>query len=166
MLWLRIFSSTFVFEDNDSIPESIYDIEEVSKRHPTSIARTLLYIASCIQQLNPQFDVTQLELYPSVESYMERLISIVQALVTSDDELVSTTEGLECLMLLGSFHINAGNPRRAWLNFRRAMNIGQLMGLHREACSIPGGREMWYHTVQAERYLVSTYRRVSNMSTY
>jgi hypothetical protein len=71
----------------------------------------------------------------------------------SDDGLVSTLEGLDCLLLQGAFYINSGNPRRAWLTFRRALNIGQLMGLHKRDTSIPNGREIWHEIVKRDRYL-------------
>ncbi|KAF8854136.1 hypothetical protein BDZ45DRAFT_597491 [Acephala macrosclerotiorum] len=84
---------------------------------------------------------------------MDKCINVVQALITSDDEFASTVVGLECLVLQGVFHINAGNPRRAWLIFRRAISIGQLMGIHKRECTLPGGRQIWYQVVQADRYL-------------
>jgi uncharacterized protein YecA (UPF0149 family) len=49
--------------------------------------------------------------------------------------------------------MNGGNPRRAWLSFRRALNIAQLMGLNKKSTSVLGGREMWFQIVQADRYL-------------
>lgn len=133
----------------------IFDPGEISEKHPTIIARTILYLALCLQQLNPDFDVNQLHLRQSVEARIERYITIVSGLVTSDDELVSTVEGLECLSLQGLYHINAGSPRRAWLTFRRALNVGQLMGIHMRSTRIPGGRELWFQIVRADRYLVS-----------
>jgi len=57
------------------------------------------------------------------------------------------------LVMQSVFHINAGNPRRAWLSTRRAMNIGQLMGLHKKSCTILGGKERWEQCVRADRYL-------------
>ena len=146
-----------VFEEtNDSVISSPFNLAEVSKRHPTIIARTILYIAVCLQQLDPEFDASQLRIYPSIEGRMDTFLSTVQTLITSDDELVSTMEGLECLVLQGVYYINAGSPRRAWLTFRRALNIGQLMGIHRKetSTSIPGGREMFHQITQADRYLV------------
>lgn len=137
-----------------SITPPIFNLAEISKKHPTIIARTVLYLAVCLQQLNPGFDRKQLHLLPSVEARVERYLTTVSGLVTSDDELVSTMVGLECLTLQGVYHINAGNPRRAWLMFRRALNIGQLMGIHRPSSAIPNGIEMWYQIVQADRYLV------------
>jgi hypothetical protein len=133
---------------------STFNLAEISKKHPTIIARTILYLAVCLQQLDDDFDSTQLHLLPSIEARMDRYLTTVQALVTSDDEMVSTMEGLECLMLQGIFHINAGNPRRAWLTFRRALNTGQLMGIHRPDTEIPNGRTMWHQVVQGDRYLV------------
>ena len=133
--------------------QSTFDLADISRQHPTMIARALLYISVCLQQLPPTFDTNLLHFPMSVESRIDRYISTVQTLITSDDELVSMIEGIECLILQGIFHINGGNPRRAWLSFRRALNIGQLMGLHRKNTSIPGGREMWFHIVQADRYL-------------
>jgi hypothetical protein len=141
----------------EEVSASTFNIAEVSKRHPTSIARSILYIAICLQQLDPNVDTSRLHLLPTVDARIDKYMSTVQSLVTSDEEMVSTTEGLECLILQGLFHINAGNPRRAWLTLRRALNLGQLMGIHRKKSStIPGGREMWSHAVQADRYLVST----------
>jgi hypothetical protein len=134
--------------------DPMFDMVEVAKRHPVSIAKTLLYITICLQQIHQDFDVMQLKLYPSVEAKMDKYMSTVQGLITADDDLCCTMDGLQCLLLQGVFHTNAGNPRRAWLTSRRALNIGQLMGLHRKSCSIPRGREMWQQCVQVDRYLV------------
>jgi len=133
-------------------------MQEVSKRHPTSIARSMLYIAVCVQQLDPNFDISRLHLLPSVDARIDKYMTTVQSLITSDDDMISSPEGLECLVLQGLFHINAGNPRRAWLTLRRAINLGQLMGIHRKkgASAISGGRQMWFQAVQADRYLVSS----------
>ncbi len=138
----------------DPVSTATLNLAEVAKSHPTRIARTLLFIAVCIQQLDPEFDTSKLHLFPSPEARMQKMITTVQGLVTSDDELVSNINGLETLVLLGVFHINAGNPRRAWLNFRRALNIGQLMGIHKPEPALLGGKEMWLQITQADRYLV------------
>jgi hypothetical protein len=140
----------------DEVSSTTFNLAEVAKRHPTSIARSILYIAVCVQQLDPDFDRSRLHLLPSVDARLDKYMTTVQALVTSDDEMVSTIEGLECLVLQGLYHINAGNPRRAWLTFRRALNLGQLMGINRKKGSkIRGGREIWFQAVRADRYLVS-----------
>ena len=136
----------------DSV-SSTFDLFDVAKQHPNIIARTLLYFSICLQQLPPSFDTSLLHFPTSVESRVDRYISTVQKLITSDDQLVSTIEGLECLILQGVFHINGGSPRRAWLSFRRALNVAQLMGLNKTNTSVPGGNQMWFQIVQADRYL-------------
>lgn len=151
--WLLVYNLTI--QNKHSITSSIFNLAELSKEHPTRIAGAVLYIAVCMQQLDPDFDTSQLRIYPTVEARMEKCVNVVQALITSDDELVSTVVGLECLLLQGVFHINAGNPRRAWLTFRRALSLGQLMGIHKRECTIQGGREMWLEMTQADRYLVT-----------
>lgn len=157
--WLLIYALENQFKD--SVASSVFNLAEVSKQHPTRIAGAVLHIAVCLQQLDPDFDTSQLRLYPTVEARMDKCVNVVQALITSDDELVSTVSGLECLVLQGVFHINAGNPRRAWLTFRRALSIGQLMGINKRETTIKGGREIWCSILQADRYLV----RSPNSST-
>lgn len=159
--WLSLYA--FAIQTFDPLTPPKFDLAEVSKGSPASIARILLYLASCLQQLDTGFDTTQLKLYPSVEARMERYVATVQTLVTSDEELVSSIEGLDCLIVQCSYHVNAGNPRRAWLTIRKALNIGQLMGIHLTSCTIPGAKHAWSHIIQGDRYLVSwiTYHDMS-----
>ena len=153
--WLLIHALTA--QADDALVMSTFDISLLQKAGPIRIARTLLYIAVCLQQLDGSLDQSRLNIPPSLEVRMERIITTVQSLVTSDDELVSCIEGLECLVLQGLFHINAGNPRRAWLLFRRALATGQLMGIHRDKTpSVPNDvaeMDMWYKIVTGDRYL-------------
>lgn len=137
-----------------------FDMSAISKESPTQLGRTLLYLAICIQQLPSHFDTNSLQLTSGIDLYMRKIILTIQPLVTSDDEIVSSLEGLECLVLQGVYHINSGNPRRAWLSFRRAINFAQLMGLHKSDDDImDGGKALWYHIERADRYLVSLWRK-------
>ncbi|KAK4031636.1 transcription factor sdnS [Parachaetomium inaequale] len=70
-----------------------------------------------------------LRLRKPLKEQMLHIIATLSRLVTSDDDLVGTAEGLQSLVLLGYWHSNAGNLRKAWLSFRRAMSLGQLMGI-------------------------------------
>lgn len=129
--------------------------------HPSFIARALLLVTTSIQQLPADFDYSELNLPFPPQELMEKQLSQTSALVTSNDELVGTLEGLECLVLQGVCWSNAGKPRRAWLCFRRALDVAQLMGLHR--CRVPGKdldaamlkrlRHVWWITFEADRYL-------------
>ncbi|KAK0739312.1 hypothetical protein B0T21DRAFT_409666 [Apiosordaria backusii] len=62
---------------------------------------------------------------------MRRLADTAIRLVTTNDEMLSSIESLHCILLEGLFQTNCGNLRRAWLAFRRAITVGQLMGIHR-----------------------------------
>ncbi|KAF3913563.1 hypothetical protein ABW20_dc0105377 [Dactylellina cionopaga] len=55
---------------------------------------------------------------------------MVGRLITSNDDLVTSLEGVECLMIESMYQNNSGNLRRAWLINRRAMSIAQMMRLH------------------------------------
>lgn len=147
---------------NQASPFSSFNLTEVSQRHPTIVARTLLYISLCIQQLPTEFPPSSLSLGPDLDVVVHRYTSTVSTLVLGDDELVDTMEGLECLMLLSVFHINAGNLRRAWLPSRKALSVAQMKGLHKDLSRIStsmdpttavNGKKIWYRTVDLDRYL-------------
>ncbi|KAI0863769.1 hypothetical protein F4860DRAFT_467788 [Xylaria cubensis] len=131
--------------------------------HPVLLARALLYLANGIQNLHPStFDASSLNLGCSPTAAMARYIKIASRLVTSNEALLESLEGLECLILEAVFYINAGDLRQAWLIFRRAIGRAQLMGIHvgrtsgfivldPRSQSIPS--MMWYRIVGQDRYL-------------
>lgn len=93
---------------------------------------------------------------------MQRFLDTACRLVTSNDELIESLEGLECLILEGVFCINSGNLRRAWRVFRRAISVAQLMGLHRgdytdlnilDSSTMASPSFMWHRIVSQDRYL-------------
>ncbi|KAG9235121.1 hypothetical protein BJ875DRAFT_459841 [Amylocarpus encephaloides] len=142
-----------IFDDGgESMMSTVFNMSKVAKQHPTTIARTILYLTICLQQVGLE-EAAKLNLLPSVELRVERYMSTITALVTSDDELLTSMEGLECLILQGVYHINAGSIRRAWLVFRRALTTAQLLGIHRPNTEVPNGREIWWQIVQGDRYL-------------
>ncbi|RYC58832.1 hypothetical protein CHU98_g7375 [Xylaria longipes] len=131
--------------------------------HPVLLARELLYLAHGIQNLHPStFDASSLNLGYSPTTAMTRYLNIASRLVTSNEALIESLEGLECLILEAVFYINAGNLRQAWLTFRRAIGLAQLMGFHvgrtsgfaaldPKSQSLPA--MMWYRIVGQDRYL-------------
>lgn len=140
-------------------------VESLSRSHPTAIASALLCIAISIQQLPPNFDIRSLQLATSVSTLMHQYVTIVSTLITSDDDMLSSIEGLECLVLQGVYHNNAGKLRSAWLCYRRSLSIAQLIGLHRDSSqysqnpdliTIQRIKGIWRHIVQADRYLALT----------
>ncbi|CAL5867376.1 uncharacterized protein PFLUO_LOCUS1594 [Penicillium psychrofluorescens] len=74
--------------------------------------------------------------------------------------MVSNINGLECLVLQGIFYNNDGKLRSAWLSYRRALDVAQIIGLHRplpadseNSKSQHRARSIWKHIIYADRYL-------------
>ncbi len=89
-------------------------LESSALSHPTTIARALMCLVVCLQQLQKGFDFTRLgTLSSSIDELAESLAATVCASVTSDDEIVATPEGIECMILQTIFFTNSGTPRRA-----------------------------------------------------
>lgn len=150
-----------VFDENARLPANLSLLPNVSS-HPALLARKLLQLAVCMQQLDPSFDDSILQLSEPLEVVMSKYVDLATALVTTNEKLIDSLEGMECLILEGVFLINSGNLRRAWLCFRRAMSLAQFMGFHRgtplslkvldsetqASCSV-----IWFRIAYAERYL-------------
>ncbi|KAK7747173.1 hypothetical protein SLS62_009115 [Diatrype stigma] len=132
--------------------------------HPVLIARRLLMLGSLLQGI-PPFSIGKLAgLTADYHAIMFRAVHTATRHVTSDDELVGSLDGIECLMIESMYLNNAGNLRRAWITNRRAMVMAQMMGLHRGARSSsvilePGTWDridpdyMWFRLVCTDRYL-------------
>lgn len=61
------------------------------------------------------------------EKEVERYIETVDRWVLSDDEYAATLEGMECLILKSKWYADVGQPRRAWLAYRKGLMYTQLM---------------------------------------
>lgn len=124
-------------------------LAQASKRpspsaHPIHFARKLVQLALCMQHLNdePAYDAA-----PYFEAASRH--------VTSRDGLISSPIGLETLMLEAMYHINRGELRLAWLTFRRALAIAQMIGLDRMAHN-PLAEALWFALMCGDRYLSLT----------
>ena len=65
--------------------------------------------------------------------HIEKVIKLVDKLMLADDELASSIEAVECMILLAKYDSNKGRIRSSWLRSRRGLLLGQLLGLHRRA---------------------------------
>lgn len=150
-----------------------FDVATVSASHPMIIARLLLCVALSIQQLPPEVDLPRLRTKTPLRELMENIVTIVTTTVIADDELTGSVEGIECFALQGLYQVLAGNFRRSWLAFRKAINVAQLMGLHRVSLKtpheVPDPMEarrhyMWFQLIQeVYRYLYSFIRTHTNI---
>ncbi|KAI1630415.1 hypothetical protein EDD37DRAFT_103745 [Exophiala viscosa] len=147
----------------DATDSAAFDIAAVSRDKAVVVARTLLYLAVCLQQLPPGYDWSNFHFKCSVDTVLHKYLTTVADLVTCKDDLACTLEGVECLLLQSLFYINDGNLRRAWLAGRRALNIAQFLGIHKRFLRIVRQADsqkrnkasimMWLKIVMVDRYL-------------
>ncbi|KAM6477948.1 hypothetical protein HDV62DRAFT_192058 [Trichoderma sp. SZMC 28011] len=97
---------------------------------PIDLARSLFQLAICLQQSERTSEISELCLDRSNTDVADQYFEAASRYVTSQDALVVSPEGIETLMLEGLYHVSTGQTRLAWLVFRRALSIAQLMGLH------------------------------------
>lgn len=155
-------------------PESMYHAETNGEHvatfilpsitdHPILLARALLQLAFCLEHAASHKVTTALTISTPWKDIARRWYDIATRLVTSNDMLIDSVEGLECLLVEGMYLLNTGNLRRAWLVFRRAMSLAQMLGVDRM-----GGQSnikvldkrthfsciiIWSRLVYMERYL-------------
>ncbi|KAI1499287.1 hypothetical protein F5X99DRAFT_390403 [Biscogniauxia marginata] len=132
--------------------------------HPVSLAKYMLSLATFLQYLHPECHHNIKDLSEPPRTMMQRLAETAISLTTTNDELLGSVEGLECVIMEGTFHANIGNLRRAWLAFRRALGLAQMMGIHRAGRHQklnfidPNNTEidtriMWFRIVYVDRFL-------------
>ncbi|KAL2817858.1 hypothetical protein BJX63DRAFT_429548 [Aspergillus granulosus] len=131
--------------------------------HPVVIARKLLQLALCLQQLDPAFDQSVLHFDRSLKDTMFLYFNIATTKVTCREDLLDSIEGLECLVYEGIFLVNSGNIRRALACLRRASTLAQFMGLHRkvpykhmrqyDSGTHVSSAVVWQHITFLERYM-------------
>ncbi|KAK4222795.1 transcription factor sdnS, partial [Podospora fimiseda] len=100
--------------------------------HPTVLSKRLLQLCICLYDhpgANPEIPLLQMQIPPREQ--VNNIISIINQLVTTNDDLIATAEGLQTLVLLGHLHSTLGNLRKSWLIFRRAISLAILLGIDR-----------------------------------
>ncbi|KAI1823836.1 hypothetical protein F4861DRAFT_298672 [Xylaria intraflava] len=114
-------------EGNTEDPACVGTVPDIGS-HPVVLARRLMQLTHCIQQLHPKV-VARLVSMESPRCWMAKYASTVLELVAYNDDLVGYAEGIETLTLLSMYHATAGNLRKAWLITRRTLSIAQLMNI-------------------------------------
>lgn len=147
-----------------ALPSSIQITPSLSS-HPAVIARRLIQLADCIQQIQPTAPL-KLVAPELPRCLMIKYVSVVSDLVAYNDDLVGYAEGLETLALLSLYHANAGNLRKSWLMLRRAISVAQLMGVDRwgdkplksadlspDPLTLVKAKALWFRLNFTDRYL-------------
>ena len=127
--------------------------------HPVILANCMLVFAIALQSPCRE-NFAGLSEAPDV--LVRRFVTASTMWVTSKAEMHGTVESLICIMLEGVCELNCGNLRRAWVIYRRAMTVAQLIGLHRSP--MPPLKRIdpaldaepdfiWFRIVHMDRYL-------------
>ena len=95
------------------------------------IARKLLVLGTFLQGVPPSSMQDLVGLGISYRDIMVRVVDKAVKLVTTNDELVRSVEGIECILIEAMYQNYAGNLHQAWLAVRRATAIAQMMAVHR-----------------------------------
>ncbi|RYP91979.1 hypothetical protein DL770_001900 [Monosporascus sp. CRB-9-2] len=149
--------------DTQRVAGKLLDIPEPTE-HPIIIARYMLTLATFLQYLHPVSHESFKGMSEAPHDLMRRLVDVASSHVTTRDELLGSIESLECVTLEATFQANTGNLRRAWLTFRRAIGLAQLMGIHRRSNRPPvtfldprntkvDTQVMWFRLVYVDRFL-------------
>ncbi|KAJ8109899.1 hypothetical protein OPT61_g7118 [Boeremia exigua] len=95
--------------------------------HPVLLCQQILLFVASLSHLSVK------EVIPGLHKHhheiLEDLAEAAISLVNMRDSLVGSLEGLENLILESFYHIDSGNIRRAWMTIRRAISIGQILGV-------------------------------------
>ncbi|KAH3905214.1 hypothetical protein HBH56_221750 [Parastagonospora nodorum] len=151
------------------IEEEAEDIIETTlivpnpNEQPVLLARHMLRLAACLHHLHPSIHAEISTLSEPPRAMMQRLADTAISLITTNDDLLGSIEGLQCVMIESVYQMNKGSLRRSWVACRRAMTIAQLMELHRPNSQ---GRykvldqrtrfsphHIWFRIVSLERHL-------------
>ncbi|KAH7226482.1 hypothetical protein BKA60DRAFT_180586 [Fusarium oxysporum] len=127
--------------------------------HPVLVARKMLVLATFLQGTLISSEKHLEKLSTSYENIMARIVKVAHDHVTCNDDLISSLEGIECIMLEGLYENYAGNLRRSWLAARRAVMIAQVLGLNKGIVppSVRGATvepdDLWFRVINLDRYL-------------
>ncbi|KAJ9649955.1 hypothetical protein H2198_010725 [Neophaeococcomyces mojaviensis] len=102
-----------------------------SGSHPVLIARKLLLLGTFLQGVPPSSTQDLPDLGTSYRDIMSHVVDTAIRLVTTNEDLVCSVEGIECIMIEAMYQNYAGNLHRAWLAVRRAIAVTQMIALHR-----------------------------------
>ncbi|KAF3022907.1 hypothetical protein E8E14_001283 [Neopestalotiopsis sp. 37M] len=157
--------SSFSEHDHPS-PREVLQLPP-SGSHPVLVAQKLLVLATFLQCVASSSLVGLAGLSTSRINIMTRAVESAVRLVLSDDDLVDSVEGIECIMIHSLYENNAGNLRRAWVILRRATALAQMMGLHQGRGNAPpllktvcaetrrrvNPDSLWLRLMQSDHYL-------------
>ncbi|ENI05879.1 hypothetical protein COCC4DRAFT_22906 [Bipolaris maydis ATCC 48331] len=84
---------------------------------------------------------------------VSRYFEAVDRWFLCDDEYAASLEGLECFVMKSKWYADVGQPRRAWIAYRKGLMYAQLMGLHRKRTASVAHESLWWALYHGDRFL-------------
>lgn len=117
-------------DDHDRSLKDILQLPPVGS-HPVLFARKLLILGTFLQGIVPAAIRDSQDVGGSYHETMVRVVDTAIRLVTTNEDLITSVEGMECIMMEALYQNYAGKLHRAWMAVRRAITVAQMMALHR-----------------------------------
>ncbi|KAE8446611.1 hypothetical protein EG329_011804 [Mollisiaceae sp. DMI_Dod_QoI] len=129
-------------------------LDSIGSDNPALVAKAILFLALCIQQLSHDIVREQLTLSTRPEVLLDSYLMVVDMLLSINENSAPTIDGLECLEITAKLYMNMGKPRESWLSYRRAINLALLIRLH-DSGGIAREREQkaWSKLWQGDRFM-------------
>ena len=148
---------------NISVHKSIcqYTKSTIAGGSILALSKTLLCLSLGLQQLSASFVTEKLKLPIPADQLTNHYVNTIEKYVFSDDQYLTSIEGLELTILLTKINANAGRPRKAWLQYRRALSFALLLSLNRKSMwqvtssdpyTGPRRRAVFWALFQGDRY--------------
>ncbi|WAO87008.1 Zn(2)-C6 fungal-type domain-containing protein [Fusarium falciforme] len=138
----------------DSVPMAVRFIQQsVISSNPGVVARALVWLSLCLQELPKDFNKdTPLSLPWKASKIIDYYLKEVDDLLQTHSSPVCNLEFIEALTLQYELFIFMGRPCSAWKSTRTALNNAMILGLHGLA---PNGRkkEIWNALWVQDRHL-------------
>ena len=157
-VWARMFPELSI-QGSQSICQ--YTKSAIAGGSALTLSKTLLCLSLGLQQLSASFVTENLNLPIPADQLAYHYINTIEKYVFSDDQVLTTLEGLELTIILTKLNANAGRPRKAWLQYRRAVSFALLLGLNRKSMwqvtsadptTGPRRRAVFWALFQGDRY--------------
>lgn len=99
--------------------------------HPTAIGAFLTLLAITVIQIMRSGSSVPLGSIPEPSTFVKKVADAVHSTVVADDDLASTIDGLETVVLYIRLQLGRGHIKNMCLTVRRAVALAELTGLHR-----------------------------------
>lgn len=132
-------------------------LDSLRSGSPMSAAKAVLFLCLCIQQLHVDWRKRYLQnIQMSHNNLINHYLDHADALLTLDERIQDSLDGIECRLLQLKIYFNMGKPRKAFYAARSALTTALFLGLHRpDKHTNARKRDLWAQVWQGER-IVST----------